>query len=128
MIGRGETHGARRMTTRSGRHFKKGLTAEMATEEGGSVSVAEMMKLMLEDRQRREAEYAAERERREAEFERRTAEMTKQFEMLTRVVGEGRVERPSGALAERDKVKLTRLSDGDDIEACSTEHLSHVQS
>ena len=101
------------MTTRSGRHFRKGKTAEMATEEGGSVSVAKTMKFMVEDRQRREAEYAAEWERREAEFERHTAEMSKQFEMVMRMVGEGRAERPREAPGERHRVKL---SEGDDIE------------
>ena len=102
------------MTTRSGRHFKKGKTAEMATEEGGSVSVAKTMKFMVEGRQRREVEYAAEWERREAEFERHTAEMSKQ---LMRMVGEGRVEWPREALGERQRVKLKKLSEGDDIEA-----------
>ena len=99
--------------------LQKGPTAEMATEEGNTVSVAEMMKFLVEDRQRREAEYAAERERREAEFERRTAEMGKQFELLTRLVEEGRAERSGGpaATGERDKVKLTKLNDSDDIEA-----------
>ena len=66
----------------------------MATKEGGSMSVADMMKFMVEDRQRREAEYAVEWERREAEIERRMAEMRKQVELLTQLVGEGRAERP----------------------------------
>ena len=103
------------MTTRSGRQFGKRVEKAEMAKEGSSVSVAEMMKFMVEDRQQREAEYAAERERREAEFERRTAEMSRQFEMLTRMVGEGRAERE--APVDRDKVKLTKLSEGDDIEA-----------
>ena len=56
-------------TTRSGLHYRRGKATEMAMEEGGSMSVADMMKFLVEDRQRREVEYTAEWERREAEFE-----------------------------------------------------------
>ena len=48
--------------TRLGLHYRKREVTEMATEEEGSMSVADMMKLLVEDRQRCEAEYAAERE------------------------------------------------------------------
>ena len=46
---------------RSGLHYRKGEATEVATEEGGSMSVADVMKFLMENRQRREAEYAAER-------------------------------------------------------------------
>ena len=91
----------------------------MAQEEGeaGAGSVGDMVKLLLEDRRRREEEYAAERARRDAEVERRTEEMAKQIELLARLVGDR--ERPVAleATGERDKVKLTKLSESDDIEA-----------
>ena len=47
--------------------------------EAGAGSVGDMVKLLLEDRRRREEEYAAERARRDAEVERRTEEMAKQI-------------------------------------------------
>lgn len=76
-----------------------------------------MLKLLVEDRRQREEEFAAERARRDAETERRTEEMARQIELLTRLVGER--ERPAavGVPGDRDKVKLTKLGDSDDIEA-----------
>ena len=43
--------------------------------------------------------------------------MNKQVELLTRLVGEGQAERSREPTGEKDKVKLTKLSEGDDIEA-----------
>ena len=57
-------------------------------------------------------------------MERRTREMQGQIEMLTRLVGEGRADttRESDAPPEgdRDRVKLTKLTDSDDIESYLT--------
>ena len=43
--------------------------------------------------------------------------MSKQVKLLARLVGEGRAEQSGEPMGERDKVKLTKLSEGDDIEA-----------
>ena len=43
--------------------------------------------------------------------------MSKQVKLLAQLVGEGRVEWSGEPMGERDKVKLTKLSEGDDIEA-----------
>ena len=91
-------------------------------------SLTGMIRSMMEDRERRERAFAEERERmdrqREAdrrhyaeEGERRTAEMQRQVERLQEMVSEHAASRPRG---EGEPVKLTRLSDGDDIEAYLT--------
>ena len=89
------------------------------------VSIAEMMRLMLEDRKRheeeitddrrwREKEFAKERCRQREETEQRLQEMRKQMALLQRLV----VERPlREAVDGRPALKLARLSEGDDIEA-----------
>ena len=55
--------------------------------------------------------------RREAEMDRRTEEMARQIEMLTRLVSERDRTATSATAVERDKVKLTKLGESDDIEA-----------
>ena len=90
----------------------------MMDEEGGGVSAAtginDMIKLLIEDRQKREEEYGVERLRREAEMDRRPEEMVREIEMLTRLVGDR--NRLTTAV-DHDKVKLTKLCESDDIEA-----------
>ena len=110
------------MTTRSGQSYRLQKVGDRAMSHGEGESAAtggvgDMVKLLLEDRRKREEEYAAERTRRNAEEARRTAEMAKQIELLTRLVGER--ERPGAVemAGDRDKVKLTKLGDSDDIEA-----------
>ena len=107
------------MTTRSGRSYKRSEDRDMADGEGGggpaAAGIGDMIKLLIEDRQRREEEYGAERLRREAEMDRQTEDMARQIEMLTRLVGER--DRTATPTVERDKVKLSKLCDSDDIEA-----------
>jgi len=62
------------MTTRSEWSYKcHSEDRDMADEEGGKVSAAvglsDMIKLLIEDRQKREDEYGAKRVRREAEMD-----------------------------------------------------------
>ena len=112
------------MTTRSGRKYRK---EEMAQEETtGGVGVAEMMRLFLEDRKRREEELAEERRRREEELtherRRREEEVQQQMQLLREMV-EGsrrREEAPARASGENDRVKLSKLSEADDVEAYLT--------
>ena len=63
------------MTMRSGWSYKcHSEDRDMADEEGGEVSAAvglgDMIKLLIEDRQKREEEYGAKCVRREAEMDR----------------------------------------------------------
>ena len=111
------------MTTRSGLSYK---AREMETK----TSLQEMMKLLIEDRRKRESEIAAERVRREEEIaaerakheEERKArerevqlqmdEMRSQMEELMKVV-EAKESKPAKELS----MKLVPLTERDDIEA-----------
>ena len=81
------------------------------------VSVEEMLRVMIEDRKRREEEIADERLRQREENERRMAEMREQVQMLQRLVTERATITPTRTRGEGDSARLTRLSDSDDIEA-----------
>ena len=70
-----------------------------------------------EERQRQEAEHAEERRRYEEESERRVTAMNKQLEMLQNLVL-GHTER--AAKRDSDTMKLTRLTETDDIESYLT--------
>ena len=79
--------------------------------------MADVIKMLIVDRQKREEEYAEEHKRRDTKMERRTMELQGQVERLTmRLVGEPSRE---NEIQERDgdRVKLTRLAESDDIEA-----------
>ena len=138
------------MTTRSGSNYKAGMEepnthaegprTEEQTASGRALpeisSLTDILRVMMEDRERREREIAEERERREREKrerretqreeERRRYEeeserrLQQQMELLQRLVA----ERPAAAQArspsESEPVKLTRLSESDDIEAYLT--------
>jgi precorrin-3B methylase len=78
---------------------------------------------IAEERRRHDRERAEERRRYEEESERRIRDMTKQFEILREMVSAHTahpIATPIGAQRERESVKLTRLSDSDDIEAYLT--------
>lgn len=125
------------MTTRSGLSYQKEFgswaTGAMSTETetgtasgeatGANVDLTEMMRLLIEDRRKREAEYVEERKRREADMDRRTREMEKQMELLREMV---RGSTGPTADADRtadhraDRVRLARLSESDDIESYLT--------
>ena len=102
------------MTTRSGRSYK-------TMETSGDGAVTDLVKMLLEDRRRRDEEAAEERTRREAESR-------QQLELLTRALeGVGTLREPSGEdgarVARRDAevgLKLTKLGESDDIEAFLT--------
>ena len=84
------------------------------------VSVEEMLRVMIEDRKRREEEIADERLRQREENERCMAEMWEQVQMLQRLVTERATITPTRTRGEGDSARLTRLSDSDDIEAYLT--------
>ena len=78
---------------------------------------------IAEERRRHDRERAEERRRYEEESERRITDMTKQLELLREMVtahATRPISAPIGAERERESVKLTHLSDNDDIEAYLT--------
>ena len=133
------------MTTRTGRPFKRTMEPEHVSvtptesdsvrtpTEGGTTpttapptsgditSIVDVMRGMVQDRdeerRRYDAERAEERRRYEEEAERRDRAMMTQMEVFQRMVSE-RDEKV--AKRDPDPVKLTRLSDTDDIESYLT--------
>ena len=94
-------------------------------------TIADVVCVMIEDREQREKEIAEERRRHdreraeecrhyEEESERRIRDMTKQLGLLREMVTARPIAAPIGAQMEREFVKLTRLSNNDDIEAYIT--------
>ena len=100
----------------------------MAKDNGGSEGVSELVRMLLEDRRlreeataRREAELAEERTRREGEHERQVVRMQEQVEMMREWMerSQAREERVSRE-EDRDKLKLSKLTETEDIEAFLT--------
>ena len=137
------------MTTRSGVTFKPTMenehpdagdysTQEDTAREGAAprpteipdiVGIVDMMRIMIQDRERREQEVAEERRIREAERaeerrrfeeanERRIRDMTAQMELLREMVNSRPTTEPTRR--ENEPVKLTRLTETDDIESYLT--------
>ena len=102
------------MTTRSGKKYKKDEMTDEGTTIGG-VGLAEMMKLFMEDRKRREDDLAQERRRRDEE-------VREQMRLLREMVesSQRRAEAPARSSGENDKVKLSKFSEADDVEAYLT--------
>ena len=110
------------MTTRSGQSFKpKGTSKSEMTEPSGAeaemVRVSDMMKLLLEDRKKREEEIAEERRRREEEMAAERRQQQEQIERLMRLVEESHTREAGRASGDKLKSKLTER---DDIEAYLT--------
>ena len=119
------------MTTRSGQSYKGAMSTEDTREEtprteetitsgselSGMSSIVEMMRTLIEDRERREQAFAEERERRERQ---RQEEMHTQMEMMQRLIN----ARPAAPVPrvpnEGESMKLARLAESDDIEAYLT--------
>ena len=108
------------MTTRSGKQYTATVD-EISTGEDRGVTMEQMLQALLDDRQRRDQELREERERRDREMtdERRRHE---EEMLLLRNLAEGARRRDEAVVARRglDGVKLTKLADGDDIEAFLT--------
>ena len=109
------------MTTRSGTSYKK--TSLMAQEEGaGGVNMAQMLQVLLADREQREEERREERRRHDEEMARREHEMRQQMELLRGLV-EGVNRQGEAALIKLEQdpgVRVTKLTEDDDIEAYLT--------
>ena len=83
-----------------------------------------MLKLLVEDRRKREAEFETERTRMEAERQRRERETGKQMEelrghleTLMKVVADSRLKTEGVSRKQELSVKLVPLTEKDDIEA-----------
>ena len=102
------------MTTRSGKEYKSKMADGESGEAAASVSLTEMLKMLVEDRQRMERERAeeraAERRRHEEQMEvmRQLVEETRREALETRGSGAGNVP------------KLAKLTESDDVEAYLT--------
>ena len=105
---------------------------ELAATTTGAAPLADLVRLLLEDRQRRDEELTDERRRREAEAAQHERERRQQIELLTRLVetsgsrtttsSDGRTESGDGERsgAGRNKVVLMKYVEGDDVEAYLT--------
>ena len=84
------------MTTRSGTVYQREDTTAMSSGDGeggatggegrGDAGMAELLKLLLEDRRRRDDELAEERARRERESREQEKRMTEQLDVLKALV------------------------------------------
>ena len=94
--------------------------SQEGTEE--TSTIADLMKMMIEDRKKREEEIANERERHDREVEARVQEMARQMEVMRSLVKESQKE-PEESVARvgsEQAVKLTKLTESDDVEAYLT--------
>ena len=95
------------------------------TVRNETMDVQQVLQMLMEDRRKREEEIAAERERQERETERRLQEMQKHVDALLKVVersheGTGGAKRETRGAGDDKEVKLTKLSEADDVEAYLT--------
>ena len=127
------------MTTRSGAMYKseteggrvKGAADEDAARTGATDAEAapltDLVRMLMEDRRRRDKELADEQRQRELEASRHEEVMREQMDIIRRLVetlgarsdaraGEGGVRTSSG----RGQVVLTKFVEGDDVEAYLT--------
>eukprot|EP00731_Ephydatia_muelleri_P013583 Em0007g893a len=118
------------MSTRSGRSYKE--SGSVQQEKMSAESIEGLMRVLLEDRKSRDAQFVEERQRQQRVVEeerlrqQRVAEeekalMREQMEMLTRLVGESRqVEETRTNVSQGSKegeAKLVKLTVQDDIES-----------
>ena len=114
-------------------HSEGATPPAAAIPEVLAASIADVVRVMIEDREQCEKKIAEERRRHdrerveergryEEESERGITQLTKQLELLWELVTARPIAAPIGAPSEsqRDSVKLTRFSDNDDIEAYLT--------
>ena len=132
-----------RMTTRSGLNYRdSGVMSETGhsqasgLETEGAGDMQKVLQMLLDDRRKREEEIAAERrqrgqeaaaerERQERETERRLQEMQNHVDALLKVVersheGASGAKRGARGAGDEKEVRLTKLSEADDVEAYLT--------
>ena len=130
------------MTTRSGATYKPSTmeeervegnaVGERTAQGGGSDTVSaplnDLVRMLVEDRRRRDQELEDERRRRDLEAIRHEKELREQMEMIKRLVetssaraGDAMItEDGGGGSGGRNKVVLTKYTEGDDVEAYLT--------
>ena len=97
------------MCTRSGKSYRVSMAEGDSGEQSASVGLSEMLKVLVEDRQRLEREHAEDRRRHE-----------EQMELMRRLVEESRRPVPEPKADVAALPKLTKLTEQDDIEAYIT--------
>ena len=115
------------MTTREGTLYKRtrGEEAMSSPSEEGNASVSELVRLLFEDRRKREEELAEERARRDSENAKHAKQVEEPLEIMKNLV-ERSVERSvtrdsdAAATATKEKRVLTKLGENEDIEAYLT--------
>ena len=112
------------MSTRSGRSYKP--VSDAMTEEAGSI--ADLMKVLLEDRRSREAQYQEEKKSQQEAVELERAQMREQVDILRRIVESRWVDEerpPATRTTSESEAKLVKLSEQDDVESYLTtfEHI-----
>ena len=102
-------------------------TEVAVSTEAGTAGLSDLLRMLLEDRRKRDEELAEERQRWEAEAKRHESEMQEQMEMIKRLVesarppvGESSTATGDGHRAPRDKLVLTKFEEGEDVEAYLT--------
>ena len=100
------------MSTRSGKKYKLDDRPEMRET---IKSMEQMMQTLIEDRRKREEEFAAERAAREKDTEKRIQDMQTQMEALMKLVSES--HKAKTPLGNGPQVKLVPLTEQDDIES-----------
>ena len=109
------------MSTRSGRSYKP--VSDTMTEDAGSI--ADLMKVLIEDRRSREAQYNEEKRSQQEAVELERAQMREQLEMLHRLVESRQADEkrpPATQTTSESEVKLVKLSEQDNIESYFRAH------
>eukprot|EP00731_Ephydatia_muelleri_P021055 Em0013g782a len=90
----------------------------------GEQGIADLMKVLIEDRKSRDAQFEEERKRQLQAAELEKAQMREQMEMLRKLVEDSRrteeTRTPAGQAGKEGEAKLVKLSEQDDIEAYLT--------
>ena len=118
------------MTTRSGMVYQREDTTAMSSGDGeggatggegrGDAGTAELLKLLLEDRRRRDDELVEERARRERESREQEKRMTEQLDVLKALVERTATKPDATPAPPKDKIILTKMGENEDVEAFLT--------
>ena len=113
------------MSLRSGRSYKEGYGTAISSETMAEQNIADLMKMLIEDRQEREKHHEDEKRRLEELAEQERKQVMEQMDMLRQLVEDTRRDRTDEARAPSIKIlegegKLVKLTEQDDIEAYLT--------
>ena len=113
------------MSLRSGRSYKEGYGTAISSETMAEQNIADLMKMLIEDRQEREKHHEDEKRRLAELAEQERKQVMEQMDMLRQLVEDTRRDRTDEARAPSIKIlegegKLVKLTEQDDIEAYLT--------